>query len=302
MNGCNSKPVISIIVPIYKTEKYLHCCIDSILAQAFTDIECILIDDGSPDKCPAICDEYAKKDGRVVVIHQENRGVSAARNAGLEAARGEWIGFVDSDDWIEPDMYKSLLDACIVNNSDIAVCNMYIEKMEKTFRRKRTEADSRQCIESCISSRSGPLFMLTLGKNSLVTQFRFDENISYSEDQLFCVQCLTTARNIVVLDEYYYHYNLANPSSAMTTITIMGIDEQYKVVLLIERYLIESNLYAQYKDSIGYAKLCHKYRLVAFSFRILKEQDIETNKYWKDLPLFRKFKFLFFMLISNFIR
>ncbi|MDR2409141.1 MAG: glycosyltransferase, partial [Bacteroidales bacterium] len=93
--------VLSIIVPVYKVEPYLRRCIDSILAQTFTDFECILIDDGSPDGCPAICDEYAEKDKRIMVIHQENEGVSAARNAGLDIAKGEWIGFVDSDDWCD---------------------------------------------------------------------------------------------------------------------------------------------------------------------------------------------------------
>ena len=91
-------PELSIIVPVYKVEPYLPKCIDSILAQTFSDFELILIDDGSPDRCGEICDEYAARDDRVVVIHRENRGVSAARNAGLDAARGEYIGFVDSDD------------------------------------------------------------------------------------------------------------------------------------------------------------------------------------------------------------
>lgn len=114
------QPLISIIVPVYKVEPYLRKCVDSILAQTYTNIEVILIDDGSPDGCPAICDEYAEKDSRVVVIHQENAGVSAARNAGLEIAKGDCIGFVDSDDWIEPDMYEVLLAMLLEHNSRIA--------------------------------------------------------------------------------------------------------------------------------------------------------------------------------------
>lgn len=93
-----STPKISCIVPVYNVEKYLRRCVDSILAQTFTDFELILVDDGSPDGCPAICDEYAEKDSRVRVIHQENKGVSAARNAGLDMARGEYVCFVDGDD------------------------------------------------------------------------------------------------------------------------------------------------------------------------------------------------------------
>ena len=99
---------ISVIVPIYRVEKYLPACIDSILYQTFTDFELILVDDGSPDRCPEICDEVARRDARVRVIHQANAGLSAARNAGIEIAHGEWLGFVDSDDYIAPQFYEKL--------------------------------------------------------------------------------------------------------------------------------------------------------------------------------------------------
>lgn len=102
------QPLISVIVPIYKVELYLRKCINSILAQTYQNLEVILVDDGSPDQCGIICDEYAKSDSRVRVIHQENSGVASARNAGLQAAQGDYIGFVDSDDWIAPDMYDCL--------------------------------------------------------------------------------------------------------------------------------------------------------------------------------------------------
>ena len=114
-------PEISIIVPVYKVEKYIYRCIDSILAQTFTNFECILIDDGSPENCPVICDEYASKDSRILVIHQKNTGVSAARNAGLNMARGEWIGFVDSDDWIEPDALELLYKKQQETDADIVL-------------------------------------------------------------------------------------------------------------------------------------------------------------------------------------
>ena len=95
-------PQISVIVPVYKTEAYLRRCVDSILAQTFTDFELILVDDGSPDKCYAICEDYKAKDNRVSVIHKKNGGVSSARNAGLDAARGVFVTFVDSDDYVKP--------------------------------------------------------------------------------------------------------------------------------------------------------------------------------------------------------
>ena len=105
-------PGISVIVPVYKVEKYLHECVDSILAQTFRDFELILVDDGSPDNCGAICDEYAAKDSRIRVIHQENQGLSGARNSGIDVARGEYITFVDADDSIEPCLYTTAVKAC----------------------------------------------------------------------------------------------------------------------------------------------------------------------------------------------
>lgn len=119
-------PAISIIVPVYKVEEYLPKCIDSILAQTFADFELILVDDGSPDNCGKICDEYADKDNRIVVIHKENGGVSSARNAGLDIAKGKYIGFIDSDDYIDPDMYETLYNNLVNNNADISICGIFV--------------------------------------------------------------------------------------------------------------------------------------------------------------------------------
>lgn len=105
----SKKPAVSVIVPVYKVEKYLRACIDSILAQTFTDFELILVDDGSPDNCGAICDEYRSRDERIIVIHKENGGVTAARRDGVDRSRGEWVMFVDSDDKLYEDALSSLL-------------------------------------------------------------------------------------------------------------------------------------------------------------------------------------------------
>jgi len=116
--------LISIIVPIYNVEKHLSKCVDSILNQTYKNLEIILVDDGSPDDCGAICDEYAKMDERVRVIHKKNGGLSDARNAGIEVARGEYIGFVDSDDYINRRMYESMYNQVKKDGSDMAICNL----------------------------------------------------------------------------------------------------------------------------------------------------------------------------------
>lgn len=117
-----SEPKISVIVPVYKVEPYLRKCLDSITGQTYQNLEIILVDDGSPDSCGSICDDYAAQDKRVRVIHKENGGVSSARNAGLAAATGDWIGWVDSDDWIESDMYNCMLKKAVEYGADIVVC------------------------------------------------------------------------------------------------------------------------------------------------------------------------------------
>ena len=133
--------MISVIVPVYNVERYLRRCVDSILAQTCRDLEIILVDDGSTDGCPSICDGYAAADSRVKVIHKANGGLSDARNAGLEIASGEWVGFVDSDDFIMPEMYETLLRACVEHGVSIAMCG----------RRLVDEADTTLRYEYCFS-------------------------------------------------------------------------------------------------------------------------------------------------------
>lgn len=117
----NNEELISVIVPVYKVEKELGRCVDSLLNQTYKNLEIILVDDGSPDKCPEMCDSYAKQDGRIVVIHKENGGLSDARNAGLKIVKGEYIAFVDSDDWVETDFIETLYQNAKKENADISI-------------------------------------------------------------------------------------------------------------------------------------------------------------------------------------
>ncbi len=116
------RDLISVIIPVYKVEKYLCRCVDSVLAQTYANMEIILVDDGSPDNCPVMCDEYARQDSRVKVIHQENAGLSGARNAGIDMAQGQWLAFVDSDDYLAADFLERLYQACVDTGSNLSVC------------------------------------------------------------------------------------------------------------------------------------------------------------------------------------
>ena len=127
MEKSGTLPLISIIVPVYNVEAYLHQCLQSILDQTYTNLEIIVVDDGSTDHSPAICDHFAALDARVKVIHKKNGGQSAARNIGLDTASGEYIGFVDSDDWIDNDMYETLYNLISQYGADISACTHYLE-------------------------------------------------------------------------------------------------------------------------------------------------------------------------------
>lgn len=204
-------PELSIIVPVYKVEKYLPRCIDSILAQTFGDFELILIDDGSPDGCGRICDEYARKDKRIVVIHQKNMGVSAARNAGLDIAHGRYIGFVDSDDWIEPQMYEVMMDAIRENGADMAVCGVRYADEDGKF----TRADR---LSEGVYTRAGLLEDVFAMPNKLgggccnkvfdaskIASVRFKVGMTIAEDALYLFDCFMRIDGAVKIGDALYN-------------------------------------------------------------------------------------------------
>ena len=187
-------PELSIIVPVYKVEKYLPKCIDSIQTQTFSDFELILIDDGSPDRCGEICDEYAAKDSRIVVIHQNNAGVSAARNAGLDIAKGTYIGFVDSDDWIEPNMYQLLVAAAEGHRADVSICGSNEWSENGTLLRSDLQEkgvfDQDQLLNAMYSVPNplGGILWNKLLRRKNINSVRFHEDLRNCEDNVFLVE------------------------------------------------------------------------------------------------------------------
>ncbi len=215
--------MISVIIPVYNTEKYLPRCIESVLAQTYRDLDIILVDDGSSDNSGKICDEYAEKDGRVHVFHKENGGVSSARNLGLEKAReksSEYIGFIDADDWIEPEMYEKLLNVLIETNSDIAVCCEIREHTDKENRQeiKAGKRQSGECLKQTVYDRDeavrahlewkiSTVVHDKLYKSDLFTGIEFPEGRTY-EDLATVYKLIVAAERTVVLWEDLYHYDM----------------------------------------------------------------------------------------------
>ena len=138
-----SQPLISVIVPIYKVEEYLDRCVESLINQTYKNLEIILVDDGSPDNCPQMCEAWAQKDSRIKVVHKENGGLSDARNAGFEVATGDIISFIDSDDWIEPEMFETMLSQMEKDDSDIVSCGVnWVEENGSVIRTVTVSEDS----------------------------------------------------------------------------------------------------------------------------------------------------------------
>jgi len=202
-------PKISVIVPVYKVEPYLRKCLDSIVNQTYCNLEIILVDDGSPDNCGAICDEYAARDQRITVIHKENGGVSSARNAGLAAASGGWIGWVDPDDWVEPDMFEYLLGGAVTYGADIAVCGRCVE--EATGNAVRTwdverGMDRETALGELLRNDVMQNFLWDkLWKRELLENIRFPEGRTY-EDVAVMHRLFEQARCVACLPQVKYHY------------------------------------------------------------------------------------------------
>ena len=214
---------VSVIVPVYNCEAFLPECVGSLRAQTLESLEMIFVCDGSPDNSLAVLREYEKKDSRIrVIAFEQNRGVSAARNAGIDAAQGEYVIFCDGDDWIEPGMYQRLYDMAKAHDADVSFCRVfkdYAHKQENvplgfdTGARFDKAAIRETLIPAMLSKETDsddlPLSGYTprnLFRRDLIGSHRFREEIRYAEDLLFIIECMLDAKAAVAVDEAYYHY------------------------------------------------------------------------------------------------
>ena len=203
--------MISIIVPVYKVEPYLHQCLDSILNQTYRDFELLLIDDGSPDKCGEICEEYSNIDSRIRVFHKKNGGLSASRNFGIREAKGEYIGFVDSDDWIEPNMYEILLQRLEECSADVSACGIRREYAKKKIdcNIQKGILSGREAIRVLVYESSTVWNMLFRKKCWAGVQF--PDGRLY-EDLATTYKVFIHARLVSYTPEVLYHYRMRGDS------------------------------------------------------------------------------------------
>lgn len=265
---------ISVIVPIYKVEDYLHRCIDSIINQTYTNLEIILVDDGSPDNCPMICDEYAEKDSRIRVVHKKNGGLSDARNAGLDIATGEYIMFIDSDDFVDIEMMESMMKNMIDNNVDMVVCNIkYVYEDREVVKYNQSDRilDRYEAMEEYL--KDGVVQAIACNKlynKVMLDGIKFKLNKT-NEDEFFTYKVVDRCKKIYYNSKPFYNY-LQRNTSIMGKYSIKrldGVEASYERLSFIrEKY---PSLYINEKRNF--------YNLCIYSYQmILKDTGIDQDK------------------------
>lgn len=211
-----TSPKISIIIPVYNAEKYLHRCLNSILSQTFTDFEVLLINDGSPDNSGKICDEYALNDSRIKVFHKENGGVSRARQVGTDYANGEYIIHVDPDDWIEPSMLQDLYNKAFDDNVDMVICDFYKESNKNIILlcQKPSGYEKQILLNDILSKRLHGSCCNKLVKKIFYNHVSFPSNLNCHEDAFVIMHIISNGAKVSYLNKAYYHYCIdINPTS-----------------------------------------------------------------------------------------
>ena len=283
-------PLISVIIPVYNVEKYLHRCLDSVIAQTYQNLEIICVDDGSIDESGRICDQYAVRDARIKVIHQENQGLSAARNRGLDAAEGEYIAFVDSDDYILEDMYKKMLDKLLNYSVDLCVCQWQYEFSDGR------QVVKKKNIDPTIYGRKASLefarFLYRgnyengvvvaawnkLYRRALLDKIRFEGRIH--EDDAFNGRIMAKNISVYVMEEQFYVY--AQNGDSLTNKPFSANKFFFLDVLAERRELFKSDAFIRQETELLYCNMYIEYCLRA------RKDGVEVSHPERYRQIFRK--------------
>lgn len=306
--------LISIIVPVYKVEQYLPRCIASLVGQTYKNIEIILVDDGSPDKCGEICDEYAKKDKRIKVIHKANGGLSSARNAGLDIAIGKYICFVDSDDYLMENYIERLHKSITENNADIAQCEFIETSDDEVVLTKENFVETVFNGEEMIGKIYDyyGIYVSTIVVWTKIYKKELFENIRFPigrihEDEATTYKLFYKAKKVAVTNEKLYCYFKADGSITRSGFSVKKIDylraveeraEFFKEKGLIEFYI---------RDIKNYMVTSVKYSMKISDKKIKKELMEKSHEYYKkimelDIPVKTKIRYTLYRIHPIFIK
>lgn len=296
--------LVSVIIPVYNSESYLHRCVDSLLTQSYADFELILVDDGSRDSSSDICDEYARKDDRVKVFHRENAGVSSARNLGLDNATGEFVVFVDSDDWVDIHFLEYLYTAVHKEKSDIAVCeiiNYYGHKIKISNNSLIEKGKCAYIKHQIIAGFTSVCNMMFNREFIEANRLRF-EKVRYSEDFIFSIKAICLSKRITYVANHLYYYDRTNEISALHHYP----DDMYKDLLYGDALMIdffkEEGYFDDFKREIYWRVLANKRELVLSvnKHKEFKKLLPESKRYILDCPLInQKLRVMMWLLSHN---
>lgn len=287
--------LISVIVPVYNVEKYLNKCVDSILNQTYTNIEIILVDDGSKDKSGSICDEYEKTDKRVKTIHQSNAGVCSARNIALSESKGKWVAFIDSDDWVEKKYIEELYKCAIKTNSDIVACgyNRVTGSNKECINNsgETTELSPREFLIKVLNPQTGMGFChMKLYKRKIIKDVLFNVNLSVGEDALFNEQIVSNMDKMCILQKALYNYRINQNSVvrrydaeyAIKYLRAMEITKEY----LLKKYSEDEEIIQNYYNFVAFHVL-----LVAVNYCYTKDNNSKNKtELFKQVCNYSEFK------------
>ena len=288
---------ISVIVPIYNVEKYLRQCIDSIINQTYKNLEIILVNDGSPDNCGQICDEYSKYDERIIVIHKKNGGLSDARNAGLDASTGEYISFIDSDDWIDTNMFEIMMNLMEINKADISECGVkYIYDNDNSYEDENTNIsifNREESLNQLVLDNIRQTVWNKLYKKRIIENIQFKVGKS-NEDEFWTYRVLDRINTIVKTEEKLYYYYQREGSIVNSIYSIKkldGLEARYERLKFLDKYPDIQKIAARQIvfDSLYHYQNCLKYldynegknakEYIKKQFKKIHINNIDFNKY-----------------------
>lgn len=269
------RPYVSICVPVYRVEDKLRRCLESLVNQTLSNIEIILVNDGSPDGSGAICDEYAERDTRIKVIHKENGGSSSARNVGLKLSTGEYYIVCDSDDWVDVTMYEELYSKAKLEDADIVLCNYISEYNDgrSIASKSYTFSTQEQYIEDLMLRKASVTTCCKLFRLDRIRRLGIDyvDGINLGEDGLFLFKTLLAPQKIVTLDRALYHYQRdMNSTSYTNNITLKGIEN----AAYLHYWKVENYSDTRYDRA-------HQHSLINYAFLSLRCNDISPVQYRK---------------------
>lgn len=297
-------PLISVIVPVYKAEKYLHRCVDSLLAQTFRDFEILLVDDGSPDRSGEICDDYAKKDSRVRVFHKENGGVSSARQCGMDNARGEYTIHADPDDWVEPEMLEELYKKAKEDDADMVICDFYEEYRDKVkyIKQRPSSLNHEVVLRELFLHLHGSCWNKLIRRSCYKKwQVIFPQDISFCEDLYVNISLLKNEILVTYISRAYYHYlRVGNENSLVSHYDKSTFYKDKMLMTCLLQKTLNTSSYSLSVRYVSYLMLCRSFVNNRFTSVEYKDNCFRYRRFMLNYtyaPLYMRL-FLYFSCIG----